>query len=404
MKISSCFLVPLLLLAGGCASHHTVWEQLSSREGDLSRPNGGGEQTCAVTGDFNGDGVTDFAIGERTRTPSFVLYLRTDSGWARSVIDPEKRAPEAGACVADIDGDGDADIVAGNDYSGNEVWWYENPSPYMDRAWKRHIIKRGGANKHHDIYALDIDGDGRQELFFWNQGAHCMYLARIPDDPCGTWTLKKVYAYADTAELPPRARYKFNTTNEHEGFASSDIDGDGREDLVGGGMWFKYAGADSLTPHPVDEAYHYSCCAAGQLVEGGRPEVVLAVGDGEGPLNMYEWDENTEQWTCRTLADSVDNAHTLLITDFDGDGHADVWYAEMRLGGGNADARNVIMLGNGKGDFPRTITVSEGIDNHESKMADLDGDGDPDILGKGYNHLPGNLHIWLNNGTGRKRR
>ena len=70
----------------------------------------------------------------------------------------------------------------------------------------------------------------------------------------------------------------------------------------------------------------------------------------------------------------------------------------------DADARNVNMLGYGKGDLPRTITVSEGIDNHESKMADLDGDGDPDILGKGYNHLPGNLHIWLNNGTGRKRR
>ena len=49
----------------------------------------------------------------------------------------------------------------------------------------------------------------------------------------------------------------------------------------------------------------------------------------------------------------------------------------------------------GKGNFPREIIVSNGIDIHESEMADLDGDGDLDILGKAYNGDTPRLDIWL---------
>jgi sugar phosphate isomerase/epimerase len=44
--------------------------------------------------------------------------------------------------------------------------------------------------------------------------------------------------------------------------------------------------------------------------------------------------------------------------------------------------------------------VSRGIDVHESEMADLDGDGDLDILDKPYNGDTPRLDIWLQNGTG----
>jgi hypothetical protein len=44
--------------------------------------------------------------------------------------------------------------------------------------------------------------------------------------------------------------------------------------------------------------------------------------------------------------------------------------------------------------------ISEGIDLHESEIADLDGDGDYDILGKPYNGDAPRLDIWLQNGTG----
>lgn len=365
-------------------------------------PNGGNQQTCSVVADFDNDGINDFAIGERSKTPSFCLYLRNDSGWKKYVIDDAPRSPEAGACVLDVDNDGNMDIVAGNDYSGNQVWWYENPAPDFSKPWKRRLIKDFGLTKHHDICAADFDNDGKRELVFWNQGAHCLYFARIPADPKDTWDLKVIYRYDDKQELPPRASYKFNGINEHEGFDPVDMDRDGVTDLVGGGMWFRYEGNDTFSAHPIDEAYHYSRCAAGQLVKGGRPEVVLAVGDGTGPMNLYRYDKKSRTWHCKTIVEHVDNAHSLRIIDFDNDGNPDIWYAEMRLNGGNPASKNKILFGDGKGNFPREAIVSEGIDNHESKIADLDGDGDPDILGKGYDHLGGNLNIWLQNGTGKR--
>ncbi|MBP7052354.1 MAG: VCBS repeat-containing protein [Phycisphaerae bacterium] len=84
--------------------------------------------------------------------------------------------------------------------------------------------------------------------------------------------------------------------------------------------------------------------------------------------------------------------------DIDGDGDLDIWVAEMRLNNGNPDAKNMLLLGDGTGKF-QTVSISEGIANHESRIADLDGDGDYDVLGKPYAWQTPRLDIWLNEGT-----
>ena len=86
-----------------------------------------------------------------------------------------------------------------------------------------------------------------------------------------------------------------------------------------------------------------------------------------------------------------------LVCDIDKDGHLDIWVAEMRLNDGNPKAKNMLLLGDGRGHF-QTQIISEGIENHESKIADLDGDGDDDILDKIYNCQTPRLDIWLNEG------
>jgi len=163
-------------------------------------------------------------------------------------------------------------------------------------------------------------------------------------------------------------------------------------------LWFKYLGDDKFSFNIVDAAYSFSRSAAGQLVKGGRPEIVLVVGDGWAPLYMYEYQKGT--WIKKEIVSKVSNGHSLAIVDFDNDGKMDIWYAEMTLGG-HTGAVNRILFGDGQGNFPRDMIISEGIDLHDSEIVDLDGDGDYDILGKPYDGDAPRLDIWLQNGTGK---
>jgi len=374
------------------------WKHLSTVNGDLPTPNAGTQQTSSVVCDIDKDGVNDFAVTERTKAPSVVWYRRSSNGWTKYVVDDEALHIEAGADSCDIDADGDLDIVFGGDSRDNRLWWWENPYPKFrpKTPWKRREIKNSGANKHHDQIFGDFDGDGQTELVFWNQGGCKLYIADIPKNPkkTKTWQCTEIYSWSKDSEMEQRGTYPgFKATNEHEGLAKADIDGDGKLDIVGGGRWFKHNGRTSYTPNIIDAGYAFTRAAAGQLIKGGRPEVILVVGDGWAPMMMYEWKKGT--WVSKKLLEEVDCGHSLALVDFNGDGNLDIWVAEMRLSGKNPDAKNLILLSDGKGNFEIT-QVSSGIALHESKIADLDGDGDYDILGKPYGWQTPRLDIWLN--------
>jgi len=159
------------------------------------------------------------------------------NGWSRYVIDPEFLTVEAGGAAYDIDGDGDLDIVFSGDYQSNELWWWENPYPHFDPniSWKRHIIKKGGANQHHDQIFGDFKGTDKPQLAFWNQGAKTPYLAEIPANPRSDaqWPLETVFSGNAGETNNNAAKYA-------EGIDAFDVDGDGRLDLLAGNSWFKY--------------------------------------------------------------------------------------------------------------------------------------------------------------------
>jgi hypothetical protein len=376
------------VLAGEGTNGLVKWRLLSSREGQIPAACSGKQQTACLVLDIDKNGVKDIVVAESTVSPAMVWLRRTKTGWERYIIEATKLSIEAGGTFADIDEDGDLDIVMGGDSSSAKVWWWENPYPDFEpgKPWVRREIKSVGANQHHDLLFADILGEKRPQLYFWNQRAQALLLARIPKDP------RNVVPWPSETIL---------TGVRGEGLASADMDGDGKPDLVAGGRWLKHTGDGKFSIHVIDVAQSLGRAVAGQLKEGGTPEVVFVLGDGVGPLKWYECNGDpakTQDWTSHDLLTApVDHGHSLQIVDVDGDGHQDVFCAEMRLDGKNPKSKTWIFYGDGKGNF-RTTIVAEGFDNHESCAADLDGNGQPDILGKPYNYETPQLNVWLNDG------
>jgi hypothetical protein len=375
----------LIIAIGVAAANGAVaWERKSSSTGDMPIPNDGKQQTCCLVLDIDKDGVEDFVVGERTRTPSVVWYKYNGRGWDRFVIDNTRKNPEAGGDFCDIDRDGDLDIILGQDASGNAIWWWENPYPDFSKPWTCRTIKNSGANKHHDQTVADFDGDGRVEFVSWNQQAKKLLLFEIPSDP------------KSTEPWPSTTIYSWSSGREREGFPSIpvDIDLDGKVDIVGGGRWFKHAGGTKYKENVIDAEMAFTQCAAGQLVKGGRPEVVFAPGDMDGDARWYRWDGKT--WVAHKLRHVI-HGHTCEIRDIDSDGNLDILIGEMGKPGAGDNAKTYIWYGDGKGHFKETV-VSHGQGIHEGKLSDLDGDGDLDILMKPYNHKTPRLDVLLNHG------
>lgn len=371
------------------------WRHLSSQRGELPTPPAGDQQTAAIVGDFDRDGICDFMITERTKAPSVVWYRRQAAGWGLYVVDGSRLPLEAGGTCCDADGDGDLDVLVGEDGSGRNVYWWENPYPHFapKKPWRRRLIKNSGANKHHDLIAGDFLGVGRAQVVFWNQGARRLWLAEVPADPRGTepWTLVEIY--------------RWESGREHEGLASADIDGDGKADLIGGGRWFKHRGGHRFEARVIDDSQRFARVAAGRLKKDApHPQVVFVPGDANGPLKWYECQGDPAAgalWTGHALLErEVVHGHTLQVADIDGDGCLDIFCAEMAQWSrsrGQPDhpgATAWIFYGDGGGRFRRTEWV-RGMGFHEGKVADLDGDGLLDILHKPYTWQAPRVDVWL---------
>jgi hypothetical protein len=180
--------------------------------------------------------------------------------------------------------------------------------------------------------------------------------------------------------------------NEHEGLARIDVDGDGTDDIVGGGRWFKHMGGAVFQENVIDAGYTFTRSLAAQFIRGGRPEIILCAGDGSAPLIIYQWENGT--WNPHVLLDKVIDGHSIGVVDYNGDGHLDIFSAEMGLG--NSDnPKTRVFLGDGLGNF-ELVELLMGFGMHESQLVDLDGDGDLDILGKPYTWNAPRIDIWIN--------
>lgn len=315
----------------------------------------------AVAADFTGDGKVDIIANEGPSKRD-VLFVAPD--WKRILIGTGGNAIHS--AVLDMDGDGDPDYIAA-EYSPGVLYWLERPKNPRTEPWRRHVLSTE-LDGIHGLAVGDIDRDGKADLVANSAQPNGSYRESIAWFRAPDWKLQ-ILASGDAPGL-----------SHYPGIG--DANGDGRPDVAIGakvGNWFAWweqpAGArKTWTRHLVAEKQEGATAIVPLDVNGdGTPDLLAARGHGKGLL----WYEGP-RWTPHDIDTTHQFPHSLAIGDVDRNGAPDA-VACSAVYDKSPMRRLAWYQNNGKGVF-RTHIVSEDQAAYDIRLADMDADGDLDIL------------------------
>lgn len=359
-SVSAWGLVPLLAPAAEFAfQHHYV---------DRDLPGSSWGQTAIA--DVDRDGKPDFITG-RSRGELLWYRQETPGRWVRHALG-ERSPSDVGAAALDVDGDGWVDLVTGGA-------WYRNTGKPRQEPFERIAFDPELASVH-DVVLADVDGDGRPDVLTMSDKNNLRWY-RIPNDPSRAW---------QRHDIGPSV---------HAGIGAGDIDGDGDVDVARSNLWFENADGKAAkwvvhenipfgNPNqPYALATH---CVVVDLDRDGDSDLVMTENEIKG--GRIGWLENRDgrggAWNLHELpqagAAKRGAYHSLIVADFDNDGDADVVSCEMEGIPGDLPPRWFLWENaDGKGQrFVEHVILDANLGGHLAIAADVDGDGDLDILGK----------------------
>lgn len=378
--------------------------QLQFRHESIDRNAPSGRLGICLTTDLTGNGLPDLIVGgmgkreqlfingKRTSLPSLAgvkarfgmgdptlyWYENTGTDWRRHTI-ADVPSIDVGCALGDVNGDGRLDLLVGQGLKHRGVYWVEQPEDPRERWTPRLLTER--FEKYHDLAWADVDDDGEPELVGLSQTAETVFYYDVPADPTvEPWPDENCHIVAEGLRC--------------EGVVVADVDGDGRTELLAGTSVFHRTDGGWVRESVLD-GWDDVRVAVGDFDGDGGLEIVYAEGDspthGTHMARVAVVDGLDGEVT--ELADGLFCPHSLQVADFDGDGHLDIYVAEMSLGE-NADPKHILFRNRGDGSFDQQV-IAHGIGTHQAQAVDVDGDGKIDIIGKSYSPAH-HVDVWYN--------
>jgi hypothetical protein len=337
-------------------------------------------------------------ISLRTFSASFLLSSLT--AFAASTASPPRALTfekhtltteywSDGLNAADLNGDGHPDIISG-------PFWYAGPDFKNRHTFYEPVPQELEKNPTNAMFTwiADFNGDGRPDLLVLGRVLfHSAYWYENPGVPAAT---------------APDARWKKHLVAPRvfgESPLFTDVDGDGRPELVSISgttaadklkQWGWYA-PDRSAPEqpwrfvPITEKaefnHYYHGEGIGDINGDGRADLVLNEGWWEQPPASAP---AGTLWKKHAFTFSSDRGGAqILITDVNGDGRADVitalnahgfglsWFEQIRTATGEIAFLEHKMMGTRAEEKTYGVAFSQ---PHALTLADLDGDGLPDVI------------------------
>lgn len=320
-----------------------------------------------------------------------------------------------GLAIGDVDGDGKPDILLADK---SQVVWYRNGD------WTRHVMAenlnpRDGLIQRDNvcIAARDIDGDGKVEVAVgaqWNPGetgdatkSGSVHFLLRPEDPTQMWQPVRLH------HEPTVHRMHWVKTGEKEfkllvlplhGRGNKNGEGDGAK-LLAYDVPELYANAAGWKTTLVDDSMHmthnFDILSDETILLGGKEGVKrIRYADGEWKSDAPFADTPAgEVRETKELAAAISPMHGNAVVVFGKNGKAETIDTTLNQGHALAiDAGKIIagwrepdkdkkvgirLYENKDGKWQSTVIDDNTMACEDLKLADLDGDGDLDIIASG---------------------
>ncbi|TFH16214.1 MAG: VCBS repeat-containing protein [Lentisphaerales bacterium] len=328
--------------------------------------------TEIAVADLDADGDFD-VVAAGTGMNAIVWWENTDGSGA-TWVEWTIRSGYGGALrvsVTDLDHDGDRDVV-GSALSLNDVTWWENRTIHRSAMHGPKWSVSSNFNGAFAVAPIDLDRDGDVDLCGGAYTADTVSWFENLDSMGSTWTQHVVASFFDGVYW----------------VRSADMDRDGDADLVGAAGWANDiawwenldGSGNSWTQRMVDPLFLGASCVDASDVDGdGSMDLIGSA----STWHRLAWWRNNDgfgtAWTQYVITTNLQSALFVRGADIDLDGDADVLAA---AGAANKVAWFENTDGTGTNWLEHVVTASLSF-ARAAAVADIDRDGDMDVVAVG---------------------